>query len=160
MARDNNRHDRDTLWSMTIMWNLVTILDGPCAFIELTSSFEPLTLSPDPFVTRYFVCPRFDLRYPYTLFNLITDKHIYSFRDVTSSWPSHMLASFIDAISRSGPRVSIRHSDGQIPLSIHMPQHIPSEYLSWHLYDHPVTEWWWMQSRQPPEIVIRYDLTV
>ena len=60
----NNRHDRDTLWLMTIMWDLVTILDGPYASIELTSSFEPLTLSPDPFVIRYFVCPRFDRRYP------------------------------------------------------------------------------------------------
>ena len=49
---------------MTIMWDLVTILDGPCASIELTSSFEPLTLSPDPFVIRYFVCLRFDRRYP------------------------------------------------------------------------------------------------
>ena len=46
------------------MWDLVTILDGPCASIELTSSFELLMLSPDPFVTRYFVCPRFDHRYP------------------------------------------------------------------------------------------------
>ena len=64
MVRDNNRHDRDTLWSMTIRWDLVTVLDGPRASIELISSFEPLTLSPNPLSLWYFVCPRFDHRYP------------------------------------------------------------------------------------------------
>ena len=43
---------------MTIMWDLVTILDGPCASIELTSLFEPLTLSPNPFVATVFMFVR------------------------------------------------------------------------------------------------------
>ena len=41
---------------------------------------------------------------------------------------SHAAAS--DVISPSGPRVSFRHADGQIPLLIHTPLRIPLEYLS------------------------------
>src|ERR1041385_679382 len=60
----NSRHDQTLsdqypacrIWLQSLM--------SPCASIELASSFEPLTLSPDPFVIRYFVCPRFDHRYP------------------------------------------------------------------------------------------------
>jgi len=59
-----NIHDWDTLWPMTIMWDLVTILDVPLRFHRINFIVEPLTLSPDPFVIRYFVCPRFDRRYP------------------------------------------------------------------------------------------------
>ena len=95
---------------MTIMWGPVTILDGPCA-----SSFEPLTLSHDPFVTRYFVCPRFDRRYPIPsssslLTNIFTRPVILQPRDLVT-W----LRNLYDVISPSGPRVPIRHSDGQIP---------------------------------------------
>ena len=34
-----------------------------------------------PFVCRYVTCPRFDRRYLYTLFNLVTGKSLYSFRN-------------------------------------------------------------------------------
>jgi hypothetical protein len=34
----------------------------------------------------------------------------------------------MDVISPSGPFVSLRHADEQIPLLIHMPQTIPLEY--------------------------------
>ena len=77
---------------MTIMWDLVTILDGPCASIELTSSFEPLTLSPDPFVIRYFVCPWFDRRYPIPSSSSLLTNILYSSCDITTPWPSHTLA--------------------------------------------------------------------
>ena len=36
----------------------------PLCFHEFTSSFEPSTLSPNPFVATVLVCPRFDRRYP------------------------------------------------------------------------------------------------
>ena len=99
---------------MTIMWDLVTIRDDPCASIELTSSFEPLTLSPDPFVTRYFVCPRFDRWYPIPssstlLTNIFTRSVILQPRDLVT----HLRKPY-DVISPSGPKVPIRHSDGQI----------------------------------------------
>src|SRR4051812_6740575 len=99
---------------MIIVWDLITILDGPCASIELTSSFEPLTLSLDPFVLRYFVCPRFDRRYPIPsssslMINMFTRSVILQPRDLVTH-----LHKLYDAISPSGPRVPIRHSDGQI----------------------------------------------
>ena len=101
---------------MTIMWDLVTILDGPYASIELTSSFEPLALSPNPFVTRYFVCPRFDRRYhiPSSSLlpkNIFTRPVILQPRDLVTR-----LRKLYDVISPSGPKVPIRHPDGQIPL--------------------------------------------
>ena len=37
-----------------------------------------------PFVYRYSTCPRFDRRYPDTLFNLVTGKSLYSFRKTSS----------------------------------------------------------------------------
>ena len=39
-------------------------------------------------------------------------------------------AALLDETSPSGPRVSFRHADEQIPLSIHTPQHITFAYLS------------------------------
>jgi hypothetical protein len=41
--------------------------------------------------------------------------------------------------SLSGPRVSIRHADGQILLLVHMPQPTPLEYLK---YTFSVTLLW------------------
>ena len=37
-----------------------------------------------PFVQRYGTCPRFDRRYTDTLFNLVTGKSLYSFRNTSS----------------------------------------------------------------------------
>ena len=98
---------------MTIMRDLVTILDGPCASIELTSSFEPLTLSPGPFVIRYFVCPRFDRRYPIPSSSLL----------LTNIFTHPVILKQGDLVTRlqtlwcnitEWARVSICHSDGQI----------------------------------------------
>src|SRR3954466_7476481 len=89
---------------------------SPCASIELISSFEPLTLSPDPFVIRYFVFPRFDRQYPIYLVHSLYRQTcllvpvILQPRDLVTR-----LRKLYDAISPSGPRVPIRHSDGQIP---------------------------------------------
>ena len=77
---------------MTIIWDLVTILDGPCASIELTSLFEQLTLSPDPFVTRYFVCPRFHRQYPIPSSSSSPTNIFTRSRDIATPWPSHTFA--------------------------------------------------------------------
>jgi hypothetical protein len=78
---------------------------------------------------------------------------------ISFSWSSHTLHNFMDVISPSGPFTYLHHADEQIPLLIHTRQHIPLEYQL-HIYDHPVTVWWLMQSKQHLVIVIRYNLTV
>jgi hypothetical protein len=42
-------------------------------------------------------------------------------------------------LSPSGPRVSIRHADGQILLLVHRPQHTPLSYLRDTFSVNPVT---------------------
>ena len=39
---------------------------------------------------------------------------------------------------REGPEISLRHTERQIPVSIHATQQTPSEIPVEHLYDHPV----------------------
>ena len=130
MVQDNNRHDRDILWPMTIMWDLVTVLDGPCATIELTSSFEPITLSPDPFVTRYFVCPRFDRRYPIPsssslLTNIFTHPVILQPRDLVTCLQI-LWCNVTEWAQSTYPSLGWTN-----PALIHTPQHIPLDYLSY-----------------------------
>ena len=54
---------------------------------SMLSSDEPRcrgfdqTLYAIPFVNRYVTCPRLDRRYPNTLFNLVTGKSLYSYRN-------------------------------------------------------------------------------
>ena len=50
-----------------------------------------------PFVYRYDTCPRFDRRYADTLFNLITGKSLYSFRNTSSHYlkPDRLPAEMI-----------------------------------------------------------------
>ena len=75
------------------------------------------------------------------------------FHDITSLWPGHKLAR-LDVISPSGPVISVRHADGQIPL---LDTYFSTYRLcipELHLYDHPVTVWRLIQSRHPPMIVI------
>src|ERR1041384_7863488 len=101
---------------MTIMWDLVTILDVPLRFHRINFIVEPLTLSPDPFVIRYFVCPMFDRRYPIYLLHsryrqtCLLVPVILQPRDLVTR-----LRKLYDAISPSGPRVPIHHTDGKIP---------------------------------------------
>ena len=68
------------------------------------------------------------------------------------SWPSHMLASFVDVISSSGPR-GITPSLGWTnptldPYASTTTFGIPESLL----YDHPVTVWRLMSSKHPSSI--------
>jgi len=42
---------------------------------------------------------------------------------------------------REGPEISLRHTERQIPVSIHATQQTPSEIPIEHLYDRPVMKW-------------------
>ena len=72
---------------------------------------------PVPFVLWYFVCPRFDRRYPIYLVHPCYQQTcllvpvILQPRDLVT-W----LRNLYDVIPPSGPRVPFRHYDGQIPL--------------------------------------------
>ena len=64
----------------------------PLCFHRINFIVEPLTLSHDPFVTRYFVCPRFDRRYPIPSSSLSPTNIFTRSCDITTPWPSHTLA--------------------------------------------------------------------
>ena len=91
------------------------------------------------FVLRYFVCTRFDHRYPIpssssSPTNIFTRLCLLHLCDLVTG------LQVVDAISPSGPRVPICHSDGQIPLwSIHTPQHMYFQIPKMHLYGYPIT---------------------
>ena len=72
-----------------------------------------------PFVYWYDTCPRFDRRYPYTLFILVTGKSLYSFRNTSSR---DQLLDHIELILmmsyRVGLEIPLRHTEWQIPVSI------------------------------------------
>src|SRR3954468_11445954 len=70
-------------------------------------------------VNRYVTCPRFDRRYPYTLFNLVTGKSLYSFRNTSSR--DQLLDHIVHIMMMSyrvGPEIPLRHTERQIPVSI------------------------------------------
>ena len=94
------------------------------------------------FVYRYDTCPRFDRRYPDTLFNLVTGKSLYSFRN-TSSWStpwSH--CAHYDDVLPSGPRDTSPFTRSDKSQSRFVPtQQTLSEIPVVHLYSHPVTLW-------------------
>jgi len=71
---------------------------------------------------------------------------LYSFRDMTSLWPSHVLASFLDVISPRGPRVylSVIWMDKSHSWSMSLNYHFQNTQC--HLYNHPVTVWCLMSS--------------
>ena len=72
-----------------------------------------------PFVNRYVTCPRFDRRYPNTLFNLVTGKSLYSY---CNAWSRDQTLGHIELIMmmhyRVGPEIPLRHTEWQIPVSI------------------------------------------
>ena len=74
-----------------------------------------------PFVNRYVTCPRPDRRYPNTLFNLVTGKSLYSFHNTSSR---DQLLDHTELIMmmhyRVGPEIPLRHTEWQIPVSIHV----------------------------------------
>ena len=62
-----------------------------------------------PFVNRYVTCPRFDRRYPYTLFNLVTGKSLYSFRNTSSrDQPLGHIVHIMMMSYRVGPEIPLR----------------------------------------------------
>ena len=86
----------------------------PLRFQRINFIVEPLTLSPDPFVIRYFVCPRFDHRYPIYLVHpryqqtCLLVSVILQPRDLVT-W----LRNLYDVISPSRHRVHTCHLDGK-----------------------------------------------
>ena len=103
---------------MTNQLYLVTILDSPCASIEWNFiNVGSVNVVSVPFVLRYFAFPRFDRWYPIYLVHprylktCLLVPVILQLRDLVTC-----LRKPYDAISPSGPRVLIRHSNGQIPL--------------------------------------------
>ena len=72
-----------------------------------------------PFVNRYVTCPRFDRRYPNTLFNLVTGKSLYSYRN---AWSRDQPLGHFELIMmmhyRVGPEIPLRHTEWQIPVLI------------------------------------------
>ena len=96
-----------------------------------------------PFVLRYVTCPRFDRRHPYTYFNLIIGKSLYSFRNTRSRdlHLSHIAckAYMWCCITEWAPRyLSVTRSDKSQSWSM-LTQRTPSEIPVEHLYSHPVT---------------------
>ena len=62
-----------------------------------------------PFVYRYNTCPRFDRRYHDTLFNLVTSKSLYSFRNTSSR--DQLLGHIVHIMMMSyrvGPEIPLR----------------------------------------------------
>src|SRR3954465_4703837 len=62
-----------------------------------------------PFVYRYDTCPRFDRRYPNTLFNLVTGKSLYSFCNTSSR--NQLLDHIVHIMMMSyrvGPEIPLR----------------------------------------------------
>ena len=62
-----------------------------------------------PFVLRYVTCPRFDRQYPDTLFNLVTGKSLYSFRNTSShDQPLGHIVHIMMMSYRVGPEIPLR----------------------------------------------------
>ena len=97
---------------------------APTCF-SMISSDEPRcrgfdqTLYAIPFVNRYVTCPRLDRRYPNTLFNLVTGKSLYSYRN---AWSRDQTLGHFELIMmmhyRVGLEIPLRHTEWQIPVSI------------------------------------------
>ena len=85
---------------------------------------------------------------------------LYSFRDITSSWASHVLASDFDVISPRGPRVylSVIWMDKSHSWSTSLNQHFPSTQR--HLYSHPVMVWRLIESKHSSGVGDWRDLMV
>jgi hypothetical protein len=78
-------------------------------------------------------------------------------RDTPSSWPSHMLQHWMNltewaqSIFPSRGRTNPALDTYASTYSIGKPMR--------HLFSHCITEWRLMQSKLPPEVVIKYDLS-
>ena len=116
------------LWSMIIsgIWKPIMTPVSP----RINFSIEPQASNLNPFVSRYYSSSEtwssvsrylVQSRYWWTWF---TRSH-----DITSSWPSHMFANFIDVISPSGPSSIFPSLGWTNPDLDHTPQHNPLAYL-------------------------------
>jgi hypothetical protein len=136
---------------------------SPLGHIPVYSHKRILSLPPMLMPYSFCFCDtlqylRLDPRYLHTKFNIVTNIAIYSFRDIPSPWPSHMLQHWMKS-HRVGPEyLSVTRKNKSRSWCIHL------NLLHWkpkrHLFSHHFTEWRLMQSKLPPEIVIKYDLTV
>ena len=112
----------------------------PLCFHRINFIVEPLTLSHDPFVIRYFVCPRFDRRYPIPSSSSLLTNIFYSSFNITTLWPSHTLAqalwcNIIEWVQST--YLSLGWTN--LVWSIHTPQHIYLGIPKMHLYGYPIT---------------------
>ena len=55
---------------------------------------------------------------PHLVSTLLPTNHVYSFRVIVTSWARHAPAGLWSQFHRVGPRVSVLHMNGQIPLLI------------------------------------------
>ena len=96
-----------------------------------------------PFVYRYDTCPKLDLRYPYTLFNLVTGKSLYSFRNTSSrdQLLDHILCTLWWCPTEWAQRyLSVIRSDKSQSRFVPTQQTL-SEIPVVYLCSHPVTLW-------------------
>jgi hypothetical protein len=101
MVRVYSRHYRDSS-PVNDHQSDQEIRDDPCAFVKV---FHRWTANIDalfPLFLWYLQYPRLDRRYHHTKFNLVTGIAFYSFHDILSLWPSHMLQHWIKS-HRVGP---------------------------------------------------------
>ena len=138
----NSRHDQDTLLINDHQLDLVTILDGPCASIEWTSSLlDPLTLSHVPFVLWYFACPRFDRRYPIYLVHhryrqtCLLVPVILQPRDLVT-WLQSLWCNITEWAQSTYPSLEWTNP---VLIYLHTPQHIYFGIPKMHLYGYPIT---------------------
>jgi hypothetical protein len=115
------------------------IRDDPCVFprrnFVVTPNIDALFL----LLVRYLQYPRFDRRYLHTYFNLVSDIVIYSFRDIRSPWPSHMLQHWMNLIEWARSIFPSRGKNKSRSWCIRL------NLLHWkpkrHLISHRIIEW-------------------
>jgi hypothetical protein len=79
-------------------------------------------------------------------------------RDIPSPWPSHMLKNWMIS-HRVGPEylsVMQKNKSRSWCICLNILHWKPKRYL----FNHRITEWRLMQSKLPPEVVIKHDLMV
>jgi hypothetical protein len=157
MVREYSRHHRDSSLVNDHQWDL-DIPDDPCVFTKVFSLLNRKRRCPIPFV-------------PVILEISETWSSVSPYLIQSCYWHCHLLALWYS------------HSCDLLHITTWMKSHrVGLEYFSvtwknkfrswcirlyilyWkpkrHIFSHPVTVWWLMQSKLPPEVVIKYDLTI
>src|SRR3954469_1396022 len=114
-----------------------------------------------PFVLRYCTCPRFDRRYPDTLFNLVTGKSLYSFRKTSSrdELLDHIVHIMMMSYRVAQRYLSVTRSDKSQSRFVPTQQTL-SEIPVVHLYSHPVTFWRFIHPKHSSDIRELHNLMV